>query len=303
MCNDPIAVQLVQAIQAFDPNGSRIGRVFREAFDQAYHGQLTGRYSVAQLSKTEKAHIGSLVEINLRRELDGFVTDGEVMDFKILGHEVDCKYSLRQNGWMIPNEALGHYAMLCHSDDQTSKWWLGFVKITDEILNKGNNRDQKKTISKIGRNSIVWAWRGHPMPPNVLLQLSPVEVELILSETSGQTRLNNLFRMAEGMIIPRGIIATVARQKDYMKRIRGNGGSRSLLQPEGYIILGDYKRHRQIAQSLELPIPEEGDSVSVRLYPAEPDFEGPSVILENVRWRRANTSDPMVAAPTVNHKS
>lgn len=221
-----VSRQLTEAIRELDPQGNRIARMFRETFDQAYHGQHTGRYAVEQLTKTEKAHIGSLVEINLRRELDGFISDGNAMDFKILEHEVDCKFSLRPFAWMIPSETIGHHAMLCHADDAKSTWTLGFVKVTDEILNTGNNRDQKRSISAKMRGTISWAWEDHPMPPNVLLRLEPDALEKVLSGKTGQQRLNNLFRVAEGTLIPRGIVATVARQKDYMKRIRGNGGSR-----------------------------------------------------------------------------
>lgn len=85
-----------------DPNGSRVGRVLRETLDLLYNGQHTGRFSPEQLFKTEKAHCGSLVEIELRRKLNDVIGDGDRLDFKIAGHEVDCKFSFREGGWMPP---------------------------------------------------------------------------------------------------------------------------------------------------------------------------------------------------------
>src|ERR1700753_3783931 len=46
-----------------------LGRVLRRSLDRSYDGALTGRFHLAQLSKTEKAHTGSLFELELQREL------------------------------------------------------------------------------------------------------------------------------------------------------------------------------------------------------------------------------------------
>lgn len=295
---DSVSLDLSKQFQREDPEGNRLGRVLRESFDQAYDGVHTGRFRPEQLSKTESAHIGSIVEINIRREFDGFISDGLLMDFQMLGYEVDCKYSKLPYGWMIPNETVGHHAFVVHADDRKGCWHAGFVKITDEILTAGGNRDQKRSIKAAGRNAISWAWKDATLPPNTLLQLPPDVASAIIDNRSGQKRLNNLFRNALGMRIPRGTVATVAMQKDYMKRVRGNGGARSALKAEGIIILGDYVRHRRIAEELGLPVPREGDFVAVRLVPYHlPDRK--TVVLEGRRWAIAREGDPVVAAPEV----
>ncbi len=69
--------------------GSR--KVIRETFDQLLDGQRTGRWDYRDLRKTEKTHMGTLVEINLHREFD--FEDGRAMDYRIAGAEVDCKFS------------------------------------------------------------------------------------------------------------------------------------------------------------------------------------------------------------------
>jgi hypothetical protein len=66
-------------------------------------------------------------------------------------------------------------------------------------------------------------------------------------------------------IISRGVVATVAQQDDYMKRVRDNGGSREKLRPEGIVIFGDYLENRTIAQGLGLPAMGDGDSMSAQL--------------------------------------
>ncbi|GAA1174107.1 Type-2 restriction enzyme NaeI [Corynebacterium glaucum] len=276
-----------------------MGRVFRQTFDQAYDGQHTGRFDPDQLSKTELAHIGSLLEINIRRTFDRVIQDGLLMDFQILGVEVDCKYSKQPFGWMLPDEAVGHYAMLCHASERLSTFRVGFLRIVPELLNRGANRDRKRTLNLAGRESISWAWFDQSYPKNILLHLDAASQEAIMEPTSGQTRVDNLFRLVQSELIPRGVIYTVAQQKDPMKRIRYNGGSRSRLQSEGILILGDYDRHQRIARDLELPISRHGDSLAVRVFPAEATFTGPTTTIGNTRWRVATSSDPVVPAPAV----
>ncbi|OIR41620.1 restriction endonuclease [Corynebacterium sp. NML140438] len=289
--------ELAELFRSKFPDGETMGRIFRQTFDQAFDGQHTGRFSPSQLSKTELAHIGSLVEINIRRRFDGIITDGDKMDFKILGQEVDCKYSKSPYGWMIPMEAVGHHAMLCHADEATSTFRVGFIKITDDILTAGGNRDRKRTIKAAARKNIEWAWFDHPYPSNVLLHADADTVASIMHLASGQQRLDMLFRSIQQVLIPRGIVYTVAQQKDPMKRIRYNGGSRSRLQDEGILILGDYRRHQAIAEALLLPICRDGDSLAVRVVPAEPDFVGPVVEIERQAWRIATEADPVHRAP------
>ena len=312
---DATSLRLAEALRSWDIGGTTIARTFRETYDQLYDGMHTGRYRWDQLHKTEKTHFGTLIEINLRRALDGFLSDGLVMDFKVhlpaepsrdlpeVNAEVDCKFSQTLFAWMIPNEAVGHWAMVCHASDEDSTWSVGFVHISPKILTKGGNRDQKRSIKKDGRQAIAWAWQNAPMPPNVLLRLPSETTEYILEPSSGQQRVNRLFVEAVGNVVPRGTVETVAQQKDSMKRVRSSGGARTALQPQGIIILGEYAFHRDLAAKLGLPVPGPGDFIIAYVarakdFPANPN----RAFLGNDWWVVVNKAEATCPAPTFGHK-
>jgi hypothetical protein len=77
--------------------------------------------------------------------------------------------------------------------------------------------------------------------------------------------VNELFRRAQRMRVSRTVVATVAMQDDYMKRVRDGGGARDQLRDEGIVIFGDYAGDQLLAAALGLPRPGPGEFVSVRL--------------------------------------
>lgn len=285
--------KVAEAVSKYDP--VKIARILRDTIDQLYDGQHTGRYKPDQLFKTEKTHCGTLVEINLQKKLK--IADGKDMDFLIAGVEVDCKYSLGTS-WMIPLEAIDHLCMLVTADDHNATWKLGLIRATEDNLSAGKNRDSKRQLPAEKRKNIRWIFEL-PLPPNVLLQLNHADVESLMQLPTGQKRLNQLFRIAQGIVIPGAVAATVAQQKDYMKRIRGNGGARDMLKPEGIVILGQFAQHKQFAKQLGLPIPGRGDSISARLVAV--DAGENTIELEGKHWRIAKESDPIMEAPKVAH--
>lgn len=283
--SDPEITRVIDRFRGADPTRERIGRVFRETFDQLYDGQRTGRYRWDDLFKTEKTHFGTLIEINLRREFDDILDDGEVLDYRVDGIELDCKYSFKFGGWMIPPEAVGRLLLVGTASDQDSEWALGVVRATAENLRGGSNRDGKKTLTRAAQGEIVWIGFGEELPPNVLLQIAPEVEQLIFAHRSGQQRINELFRQVQNQRIGRNTVATVARQDDFMKRVRANGGARSTLAKEGIIIAGgDYDSHKRVVQALGGVIPRPGEFVSLQLVQAHA-FEPNWVWLDGARWR------------------
>ena len=298
MQDDAELAAVYSRLRQLDPAGLRFAMVLRDTIDQLLNGEVTGRYDWKTLYKTEKTHAGTLVEINLHREFE--FADGAVMDYQIAGIEVDCKYSQQFGGWMIPPEAVGHLCLLVWADDAKSRWSAGLLRIREEWLNRRNNRDMKLTVKAEHRKQILWLWHEADLPENTLLHMSPIDRKAVFDKNSGQARLNELFRRVQNRRIGRNVVRTVAQQKDYMKRVRGNGGSRSALRREGIIIMGDYEVHKNIAAALRLPLPGRGEFVSARVAQVSPEESiRPIVELEGSFWAIATPSEPAQLAPTL----
>jgi hypothetical protein len=295
---DAALQEVVAVLTSADPDGARTARVLRSTFDQLYDGQHTGRYRVDQLHKTEKTHFGTLFEINFRREFDDVVDDGNKLDFQIAGHEVDAKYSFKMGGWMLPPESFGELLLVCSANDEKSEWALGVIRADTERRRIGANRDAKSSLNSFGLTQVAWLRWGEPLPPNVLLGTPPEDLAAIFaSSLKGQGRVNELFRRVEGKRIGRNTVATVAQQDDFMKRVRYNGGARSALRSEGFLIPGgDYVRHRQVATELGGPVPAPGELVSFRVVQALPDDPN-TTHLDGKSWRRALGDEANECAP------
>ncbi len=295
---DPEQDRVTRSLLALDPGGERIGGALRRTIDLLLDGRHTGRFRWEQLHKTEKTHAGTLVEINLQREF-GFA-DGAVLDYSIAGVEVDCKFSQRLGGWMIPPEALGMLLLLVSASDEQGRWCAGLVRARDQHLRAAANRDLKRGLNEAGIGAIRWLHLRAPLAENALLRLPARTVERILELPSGQQRVNELFRCAQRRRITRAVIATVAQQDDYMKRVRAGGGARDQLRGEGIVIFGDYGSHRDTAAALGLPTPGPGEFVSARLArrggTGDPNGR-PWVRLGDGDWTAAEPADPVERAP------
>lgn len=279
-----------------DPEGDRFATVLRESLDQVLDGPRTMRFRYADLRKTEKTHVGTIVEINLGKEFD--LEDGVAMDYRVAGHEVDCKYSMSFGGWELPLESLGHLVLLTWADDDASRWSAGLWRVDPRHLGRGaGNRDRKKKMLKSGHERVVWLWRDRNLPENLLLHLPPAVVERIFAPKSGQQRINELFRSVQHRIIRRDVVLTVAQQKDGPRRAR-MARETKYLGREGIIVLGHYEWDVAVARALGLPVPRSGEWVSARVAPAEapgaPTFEA-----EGVLWRLAESEEWVSAAPRV----
>lgn len=292
---DPDRDEAVNALRAADPDGERAAEVFRNTFDQLYDGQHTGRYRWEQLFKTEKTHYGTLLEINLRREFDGVIDDGQLLDYRVLGHEIDCKFSQTMGGWMLPPECFGHLLLVATASDVGGTWSIGVVRASDVNRRTSQNRDGKTSLNAKGRGQIDWVHFEADLPPNVLLGIDQATVGRIFAPKSGQKRINELLRSVTNMRVGRNTIAAVAKQSDYMARVRDNGnGARTTLRAEGYLIPGgDYDAHRTVARQLGANLPGPGEVVSLRVALADPG-DSWTVQLDGQRWRLAADNEPVV---------
>lgn len=281
---DRAVEQVAAEIKRLDPAGKKMAAVVRTTFDVIYCGADTGRYRFDQLMKTEKTHFGTMFEINVQRAF-GF-PGGDRTDYRIAGHEVDAKWSMKQGGWMLPPEVFGEIAMVATGDDRDARFSVGLVRVCEDYRRTSVNRDAKTSLNQVGRAAIRWVWKDAPFSPNVLLQLAPEVVTEVLSHRHGTSRTNALFRAAEGMIVHRNAVRTVAQQLDDQKRVRANGGARSVLAAEGILILSG--RYADLAQALGVPRPGPAEYVSVRVVPTA---AGTGVRIGADTWRRAKPGE------------
>jgi hypothetical protein len=300
---DPDTEAVEAELYRLDPTGDRVASVIRDTFDQLYDGQHTGRWNFDQLHKTEKTHMGTLVEINLHREFD--FDDGNETDYRIAGVQVDCKYSMKPYGWMLPPEVIGEIALLVTANDAASTWRAGVLRVSPDVVRGTQNRDAKTMLSLEGRERIRWLWTDHPgLASNLFHQLDAATRDAIFGAKSrsgrhGQARVNELFRQVQGRIVRRAELATVARQDDFMKRARGNGGARTALRPEGILVLGHQENDPLVAASLGFSVPRKGEMIAARVVPARPGRNGPLAAIGGQSWAVALPGDPVVPAPEV----
>ncbi|MEU9236852.1 NaeI family type II restriction endonuclease [Streptomyces subrutilus] len=298
----------------------------RDSLDELLDGQRTGRWAYQHLTKTEKTYLGTAVEVNLTREFA--IDEGSDLDWSIAGLDIDCKFSKDLGGWEIPMEMYrcadhgerggraNHPAVVIWMNDDTSEWAAGIVRITDERLRwkkerdanggrvRAYNRDNKRKLSDGARSEVYWLWGGLQidLPTNLLLRLDAESRERILTASlpgrasSGQQRLNQLFREVQDRIVGRQTVLTVGQQDDSLKRARD---TRQPLRREGIVVLGHQGSHPHVARALGLPAPIKGEWISTRLVPVSPDDPRPKFSLDRRRqfWARAHGNEILHPAP------
>ena len=211
--DDPELAAVAAELRGLDGDGSLMAAAIRGALDMLLDGQHTGRYRWDQLHKTEKTHAGTLVEIALARMLR--LADGAALDYTIAGADVDCKFSHRLGGWMIPPEADGKLMLLVQASDEDGTWSAGLLRAAEANLRPASNRDGKRALSERGRAAVCWLHARATLQENALIRLPGRDVDAIFARPSGQQRVNELFRRAQRMRVSRTVVATVAMQDDY----------------------------------------------------------------------------------------
>ena len=257
MQNDTQLGEVVDFFLRQNGFAAQAAETLRRALDEVIDGMRTGRWSVELLEKTEKTYIGTKVEILFKFEFE--LADGAHLDTCIQGAEVDIKCTVLRD-WMIPKEAVGKLCLLVRIDDARSRYWIGVVRANQEVLRVVPNRDGKLSISAEGKKSIRWLVEAGVLPSNFLASLEAGVRSRILAHPSGPLRVNEVFRLVQGKIVPRVAIETVARQKDPMKRMRD---ARKTLRPEGILVLGHQGDEPVIAAARGYPVPKKGEAISI----------------------------------------
>ncbi|WCD89617.1 Type-2 restriction enzyme NaeI [Streptomyces xanthophaeus] len=250
--------------------------------------------------------MGTLVEINLQREF-GFDDGDRPTDYRIVGIPVDCKFSQKTGGWEMGPEIVDHLCLVVTASDENSTWKAGLVRASEDHLRSARNRDAKRRLNAVGVAAIHWLWPEHGiLQENQLLHLDPVKRQAIMdargrNQRHGQARIFQLFREVQEVIINRTTIETVGHGlDDPLKRVRGAGGARDALRPDGILVLGHQDNDPLVAESLGVPVPEKGQFVAVKVAPAPKRRDGrPVAKIGLTHWVVARDGDRESAAPVV----
>ena len=212
--------------------------IVREALDYVLDPVQTARTTIAELDNVEKTFIGLKVEHRLRDYLN---VPKRVRDLYIGDRHVDVKNTVGKT-WMIPKETYDEEGacLLIRIDEAGNRCWLGLILARPVYLG-APNRDKKRAITVEGRRNILWIVDGLPLPTSQWADLDMARFRELRGQFSGAKRAAVFFQENLGRRVHRSIVqALLWDQKDYMKRLRGNGGARDLLAPLGIQLLGKY---------------------------------------------------------------
>jgi hypothetical protein len=134
---------------------------------------------------------------------------------------------------------IGFPCILVSARELTSRCSVGVIVARREYLTSGENRDRKLTISAGARSNIWWWLKDEPYPQNFWRDVSSDAVQRIFSPKTGNARATTLFRELHGRVISRAVVEAVAKQQDFMRRVRADGsrGTRGRLEKEGILLL------------------------------------------------------------------
>jgi hypothetical protein len=163
--------------------------------------------------------------------------------------------------WQIPKEAVGEICLCLGGLSNMAQFQVGVVRCTEERLNAGKNRDQKRTLSAAGRAAMAFLVEPTELPAGFLAEMDPEIREKAMAQTSIQARVATLFGLLPYTPIPRGAVATVARTTgDPMRRVRADTRAGDPLQ--GMEILST-KFDKKLVEALGRPPMEPDHFMSV----------------------------------------
>lgn len=208
-----------------------------DTITQSIDATRTGRTHFEQLYPEERKNLGSLIEVRIR---DLLGVPRSKRDLQILDHEVDVKNTIG-NTWMIPREtydipsgAEPGILLLCQYGPESRTCNLGLIVARREYLSVGANRDGKVSVSAAGRNHIWWLVYEAQLPPDIWASIDVSLYRRLRQAKGGTKRAAEFFESHLGIPVERSIVQSLLfDQRDYMKRLRSNGGARDILSKRG----------------------------------------------------------------------
>lgn len=189
----------------------------RTALDEVIDTLRTGRRSVNELNEIETVYIGSKIEALIQHQLR---TARNCNGVAINGINVAAVFTLSDE-WSSPHSQEPNVFIVVFYDRFSSNCSFGLINSSDD--------------GKI--DNVTWLIKDEELARNFWESVSAETIDAIFSKKSGNQRLQYLFSNLLETPISRDVVATVAQQKDYMKRVRKNGGARDALARNEIAIL------------------------------------------------------------------
>lgn len=211
------AVEQAAMGEALSPQVA-LGYLIRSAIDDVLDGPRTGRFDVSELSKEEKAFIGTRIEIRLRHFLGA--SRGSSSDAELGGVPFEIKWS-KTTEWMLSPQNLGKLIFGLGLDKDGNTFNAGLWIARKEDLRQGENRDKKLSpTADTLRDKVNWVARHASLPANPLSRLSEDQWSAIRGAKSIQKRVDLLAIAFAELAVHRHTIETIAQASDPLRRMR-----------------------------------------------------------------------------------
>jgi len=227
---------LLKQVGSLQQLESELPQLLQDAIDFVIDPVRTARTKISDLDSVEKTFIGLKIEHFLRDYLD--VPKG-IRDLVIDGIDVDVKNTIA-NTWTIPPETYGTEdpVLLIAVAQDDGVFSLGLMVARRKYLTSAKNRDAKLSVSAQGKKNIHWLVERAELPKSRWQYIDMQRFRDIRKIWGGTRRAVIFFTENIDRIVHRHIVeALLHDQKDYMKRLRKNGGARDKLSEVGIELL------------------------------------------------------------------
>lgn len=243
--------------------------LIQDAIDFVIDPVHTGRTKLVELDNVEKTFIGLKVEHFFRDYID--VPKG-LRDLRIDGTDVDIKNTVG-SAWTIPPETYRNSepVLLFMIADALGHCSVGLMVARPEYLRPGANRDAKRSTSAAARQHIYWLVEREKLPDSRWAGIDMDRFRELRAVAGGARRAAVFFLENTDRPVHRSVIQSLLHdQRDYMKRLRANGGARDLLIADLIVLLSGTFDQSKIAL-LGLPKTDPDELISHRCTPDEWD--------------------------------
>lgn len=256
---EEIASELFRLVGGQEIFVSRFPEIICDAVDYVVDPVRTARTKVSELDNVEKTFIGLKIEHFLR---DFIGVPKGLRDLRLANEDIDVKNTVQKN-WMIPPETFRNSepCILVMVATEERRCSLGIIIAREEYLNKPN-RDGKRSVKSSSFEKIYWIFKERSLPESRYEGLNMLRFRELRGQAGGSRRAAQFFRENLGKVIHRSVLqGLLFDQKDYMKRVRGNGGARDILFKENAVILSGYY-HALLIKEFDLPCCNRDEFVS-----------------------------------------